>query len=109
MTTYPPKMPFSEFGRRATFTALYAQWVYAWEMLGYVIGLFLNIIAYIKAKSQMINSIIRDQMKRTRIYLALGLLSTVLVSMTDVKSLLYTYPDLVSTPISSSQFWMINN
>ncbi|RCN39311.1 hypothetical protein ANCCAN_14749 [Ancylostoma caninum] len=38
-------------GRKATFSVSYARTIYYWEMLGYFVGLVLNAIAYIRAKS----------------------------------------------------------
>ncbi|KAK5969664.1 hypothetical protein GCK32_016241 [Trichostrongylus colubriformis] len=74
-------------GRKATFSVSYAQSIYYWEMLGYFFSLVMNIIAYIKARSIIKSTAIREQMKRIRYGLALGVLSTILVSVPNVKSL----------------------
>ncbi|WKX99116.1 hypothetical protein Q1695_014192 [Nippostrongylus brasiliensis] len=74
-------------GRKATFSVAFAQGIYYWEMLGYFCALLLNIIAYIKAKSIVKNRTVRDQLKRIRYGIALGILSTILVSLPNVKSL----------------------
>ncbi|KAJ1350381.1 hypothetical protein KIN20_006162 [Parelaphostrongylus tenuis] len=90
-------------GRRATFTILYAQIIYVWEMLGYVISLLLNIFAYIKAMTQVTSPIIRYQLKRTRICLAFAALSTVFVASVNVKSLLHSCQTCVNVSSVVSQ------
>ncbi|XGW16883.1 hypothetical protein V3C99_001931 [Haemonchus contortus] len=74
-------------GRKVTFSLSYAQSIYYWEMLGYFFGLLMNIAAYLQAKSIIKTPTVREQMKRIRYGLALGVLSTVLVSIPNVKSL----------------------
>ncbi|VDO36562.1 unnamed protein product [Haemonchus placei] len=74
-------------GRKATFSLFYAQSIYYWEMLGYFFGLLMNAAAYLRAKSVITTPTVREQMKRIRYGLALGVLSTVLVSVPNVKSL----------------------
>ncbi|XGW16602.1 hypothetical protein V3C99_001784 [Haemonchus contortus] len=74
-------------GRKATFSLFYAQSIYYWEMLGYFFGLLMNVAAYLQAKSIIKTPTVREQMKRIRYGLALGVLSTVLVSVPNVKSL----------------------
>lgn len=74
-------------GRKATYSVSYAQSIYYWEMLGYFFGLLLNIIAYIKANSIIKSPTGRDQLRRIRYTLVVSALSTVLVSVPNVKSL----------------------
>ncbi|KAK6740012.1 hypothetical protein RB195_008467 [Necator americanus] len=74
-------------GRKATFSVSYAYYIYMWEMLGYLAGLVLNSFAYIRAIAIISNKIVRDQLKRIRYGLVLGVLSSLLVSVPNMKSL----------------------
>ncbi|EYC20822.1 hypothetical protein Y032_0021g444 [Ancylostoma ceylanicum] len=76
-------------GRKATFTIPFAKVIYVWEMTGYAISLLLNVAAYLRALTIITFPAIRDQMKRIRITLVLGVLSTVLVAIPNFKSLFY--------------------
>uniref|UniRef100_A0A1I7WF97 G_PROTEIN_RECEP_F1_2 domain-containing protein n=1 Tax=Heterorhabditis bacteriophora TaxID=37862 RepID=A0A1I7WF97_HETBA len=74
-------------GRKATFSEEYAQFVYFLNMLGYMVGLGLNILSYLRLNYILKNDTVRDQLKRVRYYLAVGVLSTVLVAIPNLKSL----------------------
>ncbi|VDO86043.1 unnamed protein product [Heligmosomoides polygyrus] len=68
-------------GRKATYTRGYARAIYFWEMSGFAIGCVLNLIAYFRTKE------VHRLLKRIRYCLVLSVLSTVLVSIPNMKSL----------------------
>ncbi|KAK6740014.1 hypothetical protein RB195_008467 [Necator americanus] len=72
-------MPRFKDSRKATFSVSYAYYIYMWEMLGYLAGLVLNSFAYIRAIAIISNKIVRDQLKRIRYGLVLGVLSSLLI------------------------------
>ncbi|KAL6728430.1 hypothetical protein Aduo_010204 [Ancylostoma duodenale] len=74
-------------GRKATFSISFVKIIYVWEMTGYAVSLLLNVIAYLRALSIITFPAIREQLKRIRVTLVLGVLSTVLVAIPNFKSL----------------------
>ncbi|KAK5985040.1 hypothetical protein GCK32_010467, partial [Trichostrongylus colubriformis] len=75
-------------GRKATFGDVFATLLYVNEIFGYVVGLILNMAAYLHTRSIIQSENVRDQVKRLRYYVAVAAISTLLVAVPDIKQIL---------------------
>ncbi|CAJ0600413.1 unnamed protein product [Cylicocyclus nassatus] len=93
-------------GRKAAYSVTFATVIYYFETLGYGAAFLINVVAYIKARSIVTSVVVREQLRRTRVYLAVNILSVLLVIAPNFKSLSIRMLRYIG--MSENLFLMIN-
>jgi len=84
-------------GRKAAFSKAYGTYIYLANIFGYLLGLLFNASAYWKVRQLQQNRSTAAQQRKIRYYLAISLISTILVS----------FPNAIS--VASSWFFKIDD
>uniref|UniRef100_A0A1I7Y019 G_PROTEIN_RECEP_F1_2 domain-containing protein n=1 Tax=Steinernema glaseri TaxID=37863 RepID=A0A1I7Y019_9BILA len=92
-------------GRKATFSKPYTTFIYFFESIGYILALAGTSLACLRILAMQAKDKRSAHLKKIKCYIAVTLLSTLLVAIPNIESILHAYLIYISNEISRTVVW----